>query len=123
VARVGDSLTLRRIRHRPKARHGRSNAVMSGRPTVGSLSRCGILNDTRTLGFNMASELKVGAQLAVLAASKRRAVARARHWHRPRHRVAAFGMDSGATSTPSTPIPTSSRSPTASRRCPPRSTP
>ena len=30
----------------------------------------GILNDTRTLGFNMASELKVGALLAVLAASK-----------------------------------------------------
>ncbi len=30
----------------------------------------GILNETRTLGFNMASELKVGALLAVLAASK-----------------------------------------------------
>jgi predicted O-methyltransferase YrrM len=30
----------------------------------------GILSDTRTLGFNMASELKVGALLAVLAASK-----------------------------------------------------
>jgi predicted O-methyltransferase YrrM len=30
----------------------------------------GILSDTRTLGFNMASEVKVGALLAVLAASK-----------------------------------------------------
>ncbi len=30
----------------------------------------GILNDTRTLGFNMASEPRVGALLAVLAASK-----------------------------------------------------
>ncbi len=30
----------------------------------------GILNDTHTLGFNMASEPKVGALLAVLAASK-----------------------------------------------------
>ena len=34
-------------------------------PAVG-----GILNDTHTLGFNMASEVKVGALLAVLAASK-----------------------------------------------------
>src|SRR4029079_15109098 len=30
----------------------------------------GILNDTRAVGFNMASEVKVGALLAVLAASR-----------------------------------------------------